>query len=179
MPFYIQEDRMNKVLVIGNTGAGKTTFSQALHEKTGLPLVHLDKLYWCGQWEHVSREEFDAALENELAQPAWIIDGNFHRTLPRRLECCDTVFFFDLPTLVCLWGVIKRIFTHYGKTRADMGGNCPEYFDRNKISLYRAALAFNKTRRREYLSTLENTQGVQVIIFRSRREARKYLDALS
>ena len=90
---------MKKVLIIGNTGAGKTTFAKALSEKTGLPLIHLDKIFWYGNWEHISPEEFDEKLSEILSRDEWIIDGNYNRTLERRLEFADTVFFFELPTV--------------------------------------------------------------------------------
>lgn len=166
---------MRQILIIGNAGSGKSTFAKALSQNTGLPLVHLDRLYWKGSWEHVSREEFDAALQAELEKPQWIIDGNFNRTLPHRLSCCDTVFFFDLPTWVCLWGITKRVFTNYGKTRSDMGGNCPEGFDRQKISLYRNVLMFNRQHRADYYELLKNATHAKTIVFRSHKQAADFL----
>jgi len=64
---------MERVLIIGGNGSGKTTFAKALAEKTGLPLVHLDSLYWKDNWESVGREVFDARLEQELNKPKWIL----------------------------------------------------------------------------------------------------------
>ena len=135
---------MKRILIIGNAGSGKTTFAKALANKTQLPLVHLDKLYWRGTWEHTAREEFDAILQNELESNEWIIDGNFNRTIPHRLKYCDTVFYFDLPVITCLMGITTRILKNYGKTRNDMGGNCPEHFDKQKLSLYRNVRQVNK-----------------------------------
>ena len=120
---------MKRVLVIGGNGSGKTTFSKKLAEKTGLPLVHLDKILWRGNWEYLSREEFYPLLDAELQKEEWIIDGNYEYTLERRLRFCDTVFYFDFPTAACLFGVTERVIKNYGKTRDDMGGNCPDRFD--------------------------------------------------
>ena len=164
---------MRRVLIVGCAGAGKTTFALALAEKIGLPLVHLDQIYWCGQWEHLSREEFDNALQKELEKPEWIIDGNFDRTLPHRLQYCDTVFFFDLPKRTCLWGITNRVFQNYGKSRQDMGGNCPERFDRNKWQLYRTVWQFRKKNRHKYYELLKEMPNV--VIFRSRKQAKQYL----
>ena len=166
---------MERILVIGNAGSGKSTFSRALSQKTGLPLVHLDKLWWRGNWEQVSREEFDRLLQKELERPQWIIDGNFSRTLPHRLQYCDHVFFFDLPPWVCLWGVTQRIFRHYGRTRPDMGGNCPERFDKEKLSLYKGILSYNRKHRKNYYHLLSES-GVALTVFRSRKEADRFLE---
>lgn len=166
---------MKRILIIGNAGSGKTTFGKRLAEKLHIPLVHLDKLFWHGQWEHLSHDEFDKALQAELEKPEWIIDGNFNRTLPHRLQYCDTVFFFDLPAITCLAGITKRVLTNYGKSREDMGGNCVERFDSKKLELYRHVINFNKEHRKNYRALLSKAQHARVIIFRNRHEADKFL----
>ena len=107
---------MQKVLVIGCPGAGKSTFARALRDATGLPLCYLDMLWHKPDRTNVTPEAFDRALAEWLARPAWIIDGNYSRTLPTRLAVCDTVFFLDYPLNVCLAGVEGRI----GQVREDM-----------------------------------------------------------
>lgn len=169
---------MKRILIIGNAGSGKTTFAKALAEKTQLPLIHLDKLFWCGEWEHLSRDEFDAALQIELEKSEWIIDGNFSRTIPHRLKYCDTVIYFDLPTITCLWGSTVRVVKNYGKSRDDMGGNCPEYFDKQKVSLYKAIFSFNRTHRKKYRKLLGEQKNKNVVIFKSRKQAYSYLNSL-
>lgn len=166
---------MKRILIIGNAGSGKTTFAKALANTTKLPLVHLDQIFWCGNWEHLSREEFDAILQEELIKPEWIMDGNFSRTLPHRLKYCDTVFYFDLPTITCLWSSTIRVIKNYGKTRKDMGGNCPEYFDKNKCELYRAIFSFNKKHRKRYQKLLEEHTDKTIVIFKTRKQAYQYL----
>lgn len=169
---------MKRILIIGNAGSGKTTFAKALAQKTNLPLIHLDKLFQCGEWEHLSRDEFDAVLQVELEKNEWIIDGNFGRTIPHRLKYCDTVFYFDLPTITCLWGSTVRVVKNYGKSRDDMGGNCPEYFDKQKVSLYKAIFLFNRTYRKKYRKLLGEQKNKNVVIFKSRKQACSYLNSL-
>ena len=169
---------MQRILLVGNAGAGKTTFAKQLAQKLRLPLVHLDKLYWCGNWEHLSRDEFDAILQTELEKPQWIIDGNFNRTIPHRLQYCDTVLYFDFPTITCLRGITKRPLTNLGKVRSDMGGNCIEHFDSHKISLFRNVLTFNKQHRTDYYKLLDNADNVKVFIFKNRRQANAFLAEL-
>ena len=107
---------MKKAIVIGCPGSGKTTFAEKLREKTGLPLYYLDAIWHKPDKTHIPREEYDARLGEILSEDAWIIDGNYSRTLERRMAECDTVFLFDLPTEVCIEGAISRI----GKKRYEM-----------------------------------------------------------
>ncbi len=165
---------MKRILIIGCSGSGKSTLAKELAEKTGLPLVHLDRLYWCGNWDHRSREEFDVLLEAELQKNAWIIDGNFTRTIPYRLSFADTVIWLDLPVITCLWGVTKRVLQNLGKSREDMGGNCPEHFDKRKIELYKAIWGFNKRNRTNYEELLKHTDA-RVYRLRSRRQVQQFI----
>ena len=80
-----------------------------------------------------------------------------------------------MPTWLCLWGVTKRVFTNYGKTREDMGGCCPERFDRNKLELFRHVLNFNREHRKTYYALLERAN---VTVFRNRRQVKDYLEKL-
>ena len=107
---------MKKVIVIGCPGAGKTTFAEKLCDKTGLALFYLDAIWHKPDRTHISREEYDARLGEILALDSWIIDGNYSRTVERRMAACDTVFLFDLPVEDCLVGAISRL----GKARYDM-----------------------------------------------------------
>ena len=100
---------MRRVLVIGCPGAGKSTLTRALAETLGLPAVYLDRLWWKSGWINRTRAEFDARLDAALAGDAWVMDGNYLRTLPRRLERCDAVLFLDYPRRLCLFRALRRI----------------------------------------------------------------------
>ena len=95
---------MKKVLILGCPGAGKSTFARKLRDKTGLPLYYLDMIWHKPDRTTITKQEFDAKLSEIIKQEEWIIDGNYGRTLEMRFEECDTVFFLDLPTNVCLAG---------------------------------------------------------------------------
>ena len=107
---------MKKAIVIGCPGSGKTTFSLKLSKHTGLSIIHLDAIWHLPDRTHISREEFDRRLEEFNLMDSWIIDGNYSRTVERRIQMSDTVFLFDLPVEMCIDGALSRI----GKKRYDV-----------------------------------------------------------
>ena len=158
---------MNRVCVIGCPGSGKSTFSRALRDITGLPLFYLDMLFHRPDRTTVSREEFDRRLSEILVQDRFILDGNYGRTLERRLSHSDTVFFLDYHVEVCLEGIEARC----GKPREDMPWVETEYDGEflNTIRSFRDAV------RPEILRTLSKFPQLQQIVFHSREEAERYL----
>ncbi|MGI9054527.1 MAG: DNA topology modulation protein [Pyrinomonadaceae bacterium] len=120
---------MKKVLIIGSSGAGKSTLARRLSEKTGLKIIHLDKIYWKPNWTEPEKDEWKRTLEKVIQNEEWIMDGNFSGTLDLRLPACDTVIFLETPPAVCIYRVLKRVAFSYNKTRSDMADGCPEKFD--------------------------------------------------
>ena len=121
---------MQRILIIGSPGSGKSRLSVLLGKKLNLPVIHLDKLFWLDGWTNRDKEEFDSLLLKELENDKWIIDGNFKRTLKLRLKYADSVILLNYPSFVCRLRVFKRIVFSAGKTRPDMANNCPERYDR-------------------------------------------------
>ena len=117
---------MQRILVIGSPGAGKSTLSHELAARTGLPLFHLDKLFWLPGWVERDRDEGRAELAQVLSGERWIIDGNYGSTMPMRIARADTVVWLDYPTWLCLGRVFKRWWMYRGKARPDMTEDCPE-----------------------------------------------------
>ena len=167
---------MERVIIIGCGGAGKSTLARKLGEKTGLPVVHLDRIWWePGNWQHISQEEFARRLAPELQKPRWILDGNFNRTIETRLEACDTVIYLDYPRLVCVKNWLGRVIRNWGKARPDMGEDCAEWIDPDFVKWI---WNFNKKNRARYYELLNNAEGKKVVILKSRRQTKRFLEAL-
>lgn len=168
-----------RVLVIGCGGAGKSTLAVELGKASGLPVVHLDRLYWQPGWVPRSHEEFDGLLADELNKPQWILDGNFKRTLPARLEKCDAVLLLDYPRAVCAAGVISRCLRYAGRTRESMGDGCPERLDPEFI---RWVWNFRKNTLPYVYSCIEQRSlqeaPLQVFVLKNRSHARRWLRAV-
>lgn len=163
---------MKRVLIIGGNGAGKSTFSFALAEKTGLPLIHIDQIYWHGTWEVTPREEFQSRVLAEACKPSWIIEGNNIRTLGKRLDYADTVFWFEFPPIVCVLNVLKREWKYRNQVRPDMPDEC---VSRLRFSFLKEVWGFNKKNRVRIEECLREAKHVQVIRFTNYGQVRKFL----
>lgn len=120
---------MDRVLIIGPCGAGKSTLARQLGERLGLPVFHMDQLNWQAGWIERSKAELFERLEPVLQQPRWLIDGTYGGTLAPRLERADTVIYLDFPICLCVTRLLRRIWTWRGRARPDMPEGCPERFD--------------------------------------------------
>lgn len=158
---------MKRVVVIGSPGSGKSVFSVKLQEKTGLPLYHLDNIWWKPDRTHVSREEFDAALFAILERDEWIIDGSYSRTFEPRIKACDTVIDLDYDTDVCMEGIVNRV----GQARPDIPWT-EQTLDPELVELVKTY----KMRNGPVLSELfRKYRDKNIHIFRTREEADGWL----
>lgn len=169
---------MKRVIVVGGNGSGKSTMSIELSRITGLPLTHLDRLYWTGNWQARSHEEFDALLMRELEKEEWILDGNMRRTLPLRLKYSDTVIYLDFSGIRCFFGTLGRVLKNRGRVRPDMGGECVERLDKRSISFIFSTLKFNRKNRQYIYSAISEHKDVRLIVLKNRREVKRFLRSL-
>jgi adenylate kinase family enzyme len=162
---------MKKIMIIGCPGSGKSTFSRALHEKTGIPLYHLDMMFWNADRTTVEKQVFMERLKNAMEQDEWIIDGNYGSTIELRLAACDTVFFLDYPVEVCLQGIRQR----RGKPRSDMPWFETEEEDAEFINFIKS---YNSESRPQVMALLEKYAHKNIYIFRSRAEKDAFLSRM-
>ncbi len=158
---------MKRILIIGSPGSGKTTLACALSDALSLPCVHLDRLFWKKGWQMRPKEEFYAMMEAELKKEAWIIDGNYGGSISLRASFADTVIFLDYKRTLCLWRVLKRTVQNFGKTRFDMGENCPERF---QLSFFWYVWTYRKRERQKVLDALAKYPSLSVIHIRNKKE---------
>lgn len=120
---------MQRVLIIGPCGAGKSTLAGELETKLQLPVFHMDQLNWKRGWLESSKDEIREKLAAITATDRWLIDGTYGSTLGERLERADTAVYLDYPIRLCVMRLLRRIWRYRGVTRPDMTDGCPERFD--------------------------------------------------
>ena len=124
------------------------------------------------------KDEFDKLLMKELIKPKWIIDGNMNRSIPLRLKYCDTVIYMDFSRTYCVYGAIKRVIKNHGKSLFDMGGYCPEKFNKEKIEFIKTIWNQDKTNRKRFYDMLNEESAVNKIVLKNRWQVNKFLRRL-
>ena len=137
---------MERILVLGPCGAGKSTLAAEIARRTGLPLVHLDRHYWRAGWTEPGKAEWKAEVESLIARPRWVMDGNYGGTLELRLSRADMVVDLEFPAWLCTARIILRALRHRGRVRPDMADGCPEQIT-GEFILYTATFPWRSRRR--------------------------------
>ena len=161
---------MKKIIVIGCPGSGKSYFSKKLKDILNYPIYHLDLIWNKPDKTTISREEFDDILNKIFLEDAWIMDGNYQRTLELRVKACDTVILLDYDLEVSLEGATSRI----GKKRDDMPWQEDELNEefKNKI------LSFREEKLPEIYKILDEYKDEkEIIIFKNREESNNFLES--
>ena len=159
---------MKKVIVIGCPGSGKSTLSRELHKKTGIPLYHLDMMYWNADKTTVEKRVFLNRLSAAFEKDEWIIDGNYGSTMELRMAACDTVIFLDYPLDICLEGIKER----RGKPRSDM----PWIETEEDAEFIEFIKSYNEQQKPKVVELIEKYSNKNIIILRSREQANAFLN---
>lgn len=164
---------MNRVIVIGCPGSGKSTFSRTLHQKTGIPLHHLDRIYWNADRTTVEKNVFLERLTRILRTDRWIVDGNYGSTMEMRLRACDAVFFLDYPLETCLEGIRSR----RGGERSDLPWKEPE--GEEDAAFLDFVRSYNSESRPAVLELMKKYPQKEIHVFHDRGEADAFLDGIA
>ena len=164
---------MKKIIVLGNSGSGKSTFTSILSKKLNINLLHLDPLVYKFSWDNPEFDEMEEKVNQMLNENSWIIDGNFLNNATKRFKECDCVFFLDLNRFVCLRSVIKRHKQYKGKHRDSRSDFCDEKLTRAYLKW--VFTDFYKTSRKFILNYIKENTDKKIIVFKNRRQVNKYL----
>lgn len=164
---------MQRVLIIGSGGAGKSWLARRLAEATGLPLVHLDREYWRPGWVEPPKDAWRARVAELIASERWILDGNYGGTLPARMERADTIVFLDVSRWHALLGIARRWWRYRGTPRPDVTDGCPE---RMTWTFVRWVWRYTERTRPLILEMLgDHAHGRAIVVLRDRGEIAAFL----
>ena len=164
---------MQRILVTGCCGAGKSTFSKKVQSILKLELIHLDQYYHKPNWEEPEKSEWEKTVHTLVKKPSWIMDGNFNGTMDVRIKSADTIIYLDYPTLKCFWRAIKRIVKYHGVVRSDMAKGCKEQFD---LEFLHFVLTFNSKNRKRFIQKLNLVKDEKkVLVLKTDKQADKFL----
>lgn len=169
---------MNRVVIIGSPGSGKTTLAKKLAYKTKLPLIHLDWFYHQKMDDYYNDKVAWRAKVRTLANGAsWVMDGNYSSTLEYRVKRCDTVIFLDYSTRTALGGVFGRLLTARFKKRDDMPEDWVEKID---WSFIKYVLTFRRSKRPAIIELVRQYEkSKRIIVLKNRMEADAWQEKLS
>ncbi|STX51310.1 DNA topology modulation protein [Legionella busanensis] len=115
----------HRIMIMGRSGSGKSTFAYQLHQQTHLPLYHLDKYFFTDYWVERNYQEFLSIQQSFVNQEQWIIDGNSTKSFEMRYKRATLCLYFNYPKMLCYWRVLKRFF-YKDKRIDDRATNCHE-----------------------------------------------------
>ena len=156
-------------MVIGCPGSGKSTFSRALHKVMGIPLYHLDMMYWNPDKTTVEKTVFREKLLQVMSEEYWIIDGNYASTMEMRMMACDTVFFLDYPSEICLDGIRSR----RGKPRTDMPWTEAE--NEEDEAFIHFVQNYNSDSRPKVMELLQKYESKTIFVLKTRDDADNFI----
>lgn len=161
---------VERVVVIGNGGSGKTYLARRLAQALSLPLINLDAEYYDRGWQVTSPEVFTARQRELVAGIRWVIEGNYASTLPIRLAAADTLVFLDLPPWACLAGLLQRRLRYRGGQHRGDG-----VFDRLTWEFIRYVWGYRRSMRsRVRRLVADHGRHVTVVRLTSRRQTRRW-----
>ena len=170
---------MQRVLVMGSSGSGKSTFARRLSALTGIPTVSIDALFWKPGWVESDKYDFERRMIEVAREPRWIMDGNYTRNGAGELrrELSDTIIWFDLPRSTCMLGILGRIAGSYGQVRPEMAAGCPEKID---LEFFRYVWTYREQQRPKLVEYFEGLRPDQSLVcFTARTQADDYLKSLA
>jgi adenylate kinase family enzyme len=175
---------MQRIVVTGSTGAGKSTLARALARRLGVPHVELDALYWDPNWTAAPRDVLMARAEAALpVDSGWVTDGNYRSLREISWSRADTLVWLDYPLPLVFWRLTVRCFSRGIRRTELFNGNREElwkhFFTRESLFLWLMKTHHSRGREIEAGLTRPEYSHLRVHRFRWPKQAQTWLDRVS
>ncbi len=164
---------MQRIVIVGSGGSGKSMLAKQMGAALGRDVVHLDRLLWKPGWVRVAPQEQEAVIAEAVSGPSWIVEGDHIRTQALRFAACDTIIFLDFSRQVCLWRTLRRFALNYGKSRLGMADGCPE---RLNWTLLKWVWRYPLDNRAQVVDNIKRyAPGRKIVVLHSPKEVKRFL----
>lgn len=171
-----------RIVVVGSTGAGKTSLATALSSRLGIPHVELDSLHWEADWTPASTPAFRVRVSEALASDAWVVDGNYGSVRDLVWPRAETIVWLDYGLPIIMWRLTRRTLQRVRTGHELWNGNRERLgtvFSRE--SLYIWAIKTHGKRRREYPGFVQEPEHrhLQIVRLSTPAQAKRWLAVLN
>lgn len=168
---------MQRILVVGISGCGKTVLARRLAARLGLRHVELDALRHGPGW--VPRPEFEADVGAAVAGSGWVVDSfGYEQVRDLLWSRADTVVWLDLSRPVVMWRVLRRSAARAATRRELWNANRERFRDwADREHPIRWAWSQHRPRRAEVAGRLADPRfgHLRAVHLRSPREVDRWL----
>ncbi len=157
-----------RIVVIGTTGAGKSTLAASLAARLALPQIELDALYWGPEWTPVEREHFRERVAAATTGERWVVAGNYGAVRDLVWPRADTLVWLDYPLALNFWRLTRRSLQRIVTREALWAGNRETFRKQflSRDSLYVWAVRSHARHRRDFAALLADPAYAHLTVVR-------------
>lgn len=169
---------MQRVMIVGQPGSGKTTLAREMGRRTELPVIHIDKIHWQAGWIERSKDEKTRLCREAEARDRWIFEGGHSTTWDSRIARADVLIWIDRASLLRFWRVLLRALIRRGSSRPDLPEDCPELLG-NLPGFFSFMWMTRKSARSKLKQLAVSAPSTcHVICLRSNRQTKLFLESI-